>query len=841
MRVNNRSELIVFSKTQLIFVVAGFLLCTLASVFFLQPAINSHYQAHLGNVVANNLQLRVNQRQDQLLAQAKRVATSIRLSELVSNGNVTQRALEEARLRETIPHAVRVRLIGLKEATVEREAIPPFTFTSLDLVNRVETGESVFPEAANANGRWLISVAAPIKSPPDPRVTGTLFIYLEISALGDIFGDELQGQVTIHQTFRNTEPSAIFIHGSGGFNLVLERPLDNPNWHVSYKPNVELMDQPTGHALFYLAPGLLFLLIATIGVLIGARKSISLVEADSALLQRQMDDVSNGTGDTRARYGLHAFLELDASLTKLRQKQTVPVAVTPPDINLDALTCEQDTTSGSNVEKRDIEAKEIPVVEHEGSIVEEVTDSEYFDTDKKESTEDGLATIFRAYDIRGIINQTLTTEVIKKIGQAIGSEAKELGEQTLIVGADGRISSPAVMDTLINGILTTGTNVHSIGAVPTPLVYFATNTLDTQSGIAITGSHNPADYNGFKIVLRGRTLVSEDIQKLYQRVLNEDFRSGEGQLTESDIRDDYIDAIADDVIVAQPLRVVIDCGNGIAGDIAPDLLSALGCEVLPLYCEVDGSFPNHHPDPTIPANLEDLIITIRSNEADLGIALDGDGDRIVAITGDGEIVWPDQLLMLFAKDVVSRNPGSDVVYDVKCTRHLHSVISSFGGRPIICRSGHSYLKEKIQETDAVLGGELSGHVCFNERWYGFDDGLYAAARLLEIVGAQPKSLKDLMSEFPVSVSTPEIQMFVSETEKFDIIRNFNQLADFEGGTLNNIDGTRVDFSDGWGLIRASNTNPCLTLRFEADDAKSLERIKNDFRQKLKMVDESLEF
>ena len=668
-----------------------------------------------------------------------------------------------------------------------------------------------------------------------------MFIYLEISALGDIFGDELQGEVTIHQTFRNTEPSAIFSHGSGGFNLVLERPLDNPNWHMSYKPNVELMDQSTGHALFYLAPGLLFLLIATIGVLVGARKSISLVEADSALLQRQMDDVSNGTGDTRARYGLHAFLELDASLTKLRQKQTVPVAVTPPDINLDALTCEQNTTSGSNVEMRDIEAKEIPVVEHEGSIVEEVTDSEYFDTDKGESTEDGLATIFRAYDIRGIINQTLTTEVIKKIGQAIGSEAKELGEQTLIVGADGRISSPAVMDTLINGILTTGTNVHSIGAVPTPLVYFATNTLDTQSGIAITGSHNPADYNGFKIVLKGRTLVSEDIQKLYQRVLNEDFRSGEGQLTESDIRDDYIDAIADDVIVAQPLRVVIDCGNGIAGDIAPDLLSALGCEVLPLYCEVDGSFPNHHPDPTIPANLEDLIITIRSNEADLGIALDGDGDRIVAITGDGEIVWPDQLLMLFAKDVVSRNPGSDVVYDVKCTRHLNSVISSFGGRPIICRSGHSYLKEKIQETDAVLGGELSGHVCFNERWYGFDDGLYAAARLLEIVGAQPKSLKDLMSEFPVSVSTPEIQMFVSEAEKFDIIRNFNQLADFEGGTLNNIDGTRVDFSDGWGLIRASNTNPCLTLRFEADDAKSLERIKNDFRQKLKMVDESLGF
>jgi len=483
----------------------------------------------------------------------------------------------------------------------------------------------------------------------------------------------------------------------------------------------------------------------------------------------------------------------------------------------------------------------MPRVKHEGALVSKITDSEFFNIDNKEPDEDELASIFRAYDIRGIVNQTLTSEVVRKIGQAIGSEAKKLGQQTLIVGADGRISSPAVMDTLINGILTTGTNVHSIGAVPTPLVYFATNTLETQSGIAVTGSHNPADYNGFKIVLKGRTLVSEDIQKLYERVINEDFHSGKGQLSESDLRKDYIDAIADDVIVAQPLRVVIDCGNGIAGDIAPDLLSALGCEVLPLYCEVDGSFPNHHPDPTIPENLQDLMITIRANEADLGIALDGDGDRIVAVTSEGEVVWPDQLLMFFAKDIVSKNPGSDVVYDVKCTRHLNSVISSFGGRPIICRSGHSYLKEKIQETNAVLGGELSGHICFNERWYGFDDGLYAAARLLEIVGAQSERLQDLLSEFPVSVSTPEIQMFVSEAEKFDIINRFNQIADFKGGTLNNIDGTRVDFADGWGLIRASNTNPYLTLRFEADDAKSLERIKNDFRQKLKMVDESLRF
>ncbi len=839
--MNNLHELFKFSKTQLVCVLLGFVLCTLASVFFLQSSINEDYQQRLADLAADNLQRRLNQKLNDLLAQTNSVATSMRLSQLMSDSDVAARALEEARLQETIPDAVRVRLIRLNEAKVEREAIPPFTFTSLDLVNRVETNEKVFPEAVNVNGRWLISVTAPIILPSDTRIRGTLFIYLEATALGDIFGDELQGEVTIHQTFGNSEPTAILSRGVGESDLILQRSLDNPHWSISYKPNVELMDQPIGSAYLYLLPGLLFLSIAMVGIIIGARKSMSLVEADTALLQLQMDDVSAGTFKPKNSYGLHAFLALDTSLVKIGRRDNMPTAVTTLDVDLSSLTREQETVPVSTMAKGQTETEELRAVEREVALTEESKVNECAEIRSEPSTENGLATIFRAYDIRGIVDQTLTTEVIRKIGQAIGSEAKELGERTLIVGADGRLSSPAILNTLIDGILTTGTDVHSIGAVPTPLVYFATNTLETQSGIAVTGSHNPPDYNGFKIVLQGRTLISEDIQKLYQRIINADFQSGEGQLTESDIRADYINTIADDVVVAQSLRVVVDCGNGIAGDIAPDLLSALGCEVLPLYCEVDGNFPNHHPDPTIPANLEDLIITVKSNDADLGIALDGDGDRLVAVTHNGEIISPDRLLMLFAKDVVSRNPGSDVVYDVKCTRHLNSVISGFGGRPIICRSGHSYLKEKIQETGAVLGGELSGHICFSERWYGFDDGLYSAARLLEIVGAHTENLQDLLSEFPVSISTPEIQMFVSEAEKFDIIDRFNQLADFEGGTLNNIDGVRIDFSDGWGLVRASNTNPYLTLRFEADDAESLERIKNEFRQKLKVIDGSLEF
>lgn len=835
--MNKNNELIMFSKIQLISIGIGFVLCLLASVIFLQSSINSRYQEQLANIAADNLQLRVNQKQEQLLAQANSVATSIRLSQLVSSGDVTARSLEEARVRETIPHAVRVRLIRSKEAKVEREAIPPFTFTSLDLVNRVEAGENVFPEAVNANGRWLISVAAPIKPPSDTQIRGTLFIYLEITALSDTFGEELQGEFSLNQAFGNSDPSQILNSGSSGSDLILERSLDNPHWSITFKPSSELMSLSIGNAAFYLLPGLLFLIVSAIGAIAGARKSITLVETDTALLQLQMGDVSTGAYEPKNTYSVHAFLELDASLARFGKRKEMPTEVTSLDIELNTLTQGEAQTDSPILEEviPDDETLE------DDALVEGEIEEEYLDIEGDELAADALATIFRAYDIRGIVNQTLTPDVIKKIGQAIGSEAQEIGEQTLIVGADGRISSPAVMETLIEGILSTGTNVHCIGAVPTPLVYFATNTMDTQSGVAVTGSHNPADYNGFKVVLEGRTLVAEDIQNLYNRVINEDFHVGEGELSESDIREEYIDTIADDVVVAQPLKVVIDCGNGIAGDIAPDLLSALGCDVLPLYCEVDGNFPNHHPDPTIPANLDDLILTVKSQGADIGIALDGDGDRIVAVTSEGNIVWPDRLLMLFAKDVVSRNPGSDVVYDVKCTRHLNSVISGFGGRPILCRSGHSYVKEKIQETDAVLGGEYSGHICFSERWYGFDDGLYSAARLLEIVGAQTESLQELLNEFPISISTPEIQLFVSEAEKFEIVDQFKQLADFEGGTATTIDGVRIDFADGWGLIRSSNTNPCLTLRFEADDHASLERIKNAFREKLNIIDDTLEF
>lgn len=440
--------------------------------------------------------------------------------------------------------------------------------------------------------------------------------------------------------------------------------------------------------------------------------------------------------------------------------------------------------------------------------------------------------IFRAYDIRGIVGETLTVEVVRKIGQAIGSEALDRGVNSLCVGYDGRHSSPDLADALARGVMAAGCNVIHVGAVPTPVLYFATFELRTGSGVMVTGSHNPANYNGLKIMLGGETLSGEAIQKLYQRIQAGDVASGQGSSSTRDVRSAYLDRIVNDIVVAAPLKVVVDAGNGIAGELAPMLIKALGCEVIPLFCDVDGDFPNHHPDPGKPANLADLIARVESEGADIGLAFDGDGDRLGVVTNSGKIIWPDRLLMLFARDVVSRNPGADVLYDVKCSRRLADVVSEAAGRPIMWKSGHSLMKAKMKETGALLAGEMSGHIFFGERWYGFDDGLYSAARLLEILGVKNRPSDEVFEEFPEDISTPELNVEVTERSKFDIIKRLGDVGDFGDGNISTIDGIRVDYADGWGLCRASNTTPVLVLRFEAETGKALERIKSVFRAQL---------
>ncbi len=410
-----------------------------------------------------------------------------------------------------------------------------------------------------------------------------------------------------------------------------------------------------------------------------------------------------------------------------------------------------------------------------------------------------------------------------------------------VVGCDGRLSSPKLKKSLARGMTEGGIDVTDIGQVPTPLLYYATHALDTGTGVMITGSHNPPEYNGLKMMIAGETLAEQRIQRLRERIEGNKLSDGEGEYDEIEIVDHYLDRVLNDVAVAQPLKVVVDCGNGVAGGVVPRLVSELGCEVVPLYCEVDGNFPNHHPDPADPKNLEDLIRVVKSEKADLGLAFDGDGDRLGVVTDRGTIIWPDKLLMLFARDIVGRNPGADIIFDVKCSRHLNSLVSEYGGRPIMWKTGHSHMKAKLKETGALLAGEFSGHICFGERWYGFDDALYSAARLLEIVGAESKSVSKLFEEFPVTFSTPEIKVNTTEAAKFSVMERLSKEGKFGEGTVTTIDGIRVDYPDGWGLVRPSNTSPVLTLRFEADGQSALDRIQKVFREQLKKIDPKLVF
>ncbi len=438
--------------------------------------------------------------------------------------------------------------------------------------------------------------------------------------------------------------------------------------------------------------------------------------------------------------------------------------------------------------------------------------------------------IFKAYDIRGIIGKTLDASIARQIGQAFGSAVRAKGESVVVIGRDGRLSGPELSGALAEGLQAAGVDVIDLGVVATPQVYFGTQVLDAKSGIMVTGSHNPPDYNGFKMVLAGEAIHGETIQALYQAITNGAFTQGEGRYRQHDIRDAYLQRIVGDVKLARPMKIAVDCGNGVAGAFAGDLYRAMGCEVIELFCEVDGTFPNHHPDPAHPENLQDLIRCLRDSDAEIGLAFDGDGDRLGVVTKDGQIIFPDRQLMLFAEDVLRRHPGQPILYDVKCTRHLAPWIAERGGQSLMWKTGHSLVKAKMRETGAPLGGEMSGHIFFKDRWYGFDDGLYAGARLLELLSRQADS-SAILNALPQSTSTPELQLQLTEGENFTLIEKMQREARFPGSDqIITIDGLRVEYPDGFGLARSSNTTPVIVMRFEAESQAALQRIQSEFKR-----------
>lgn len=438
--------------------------------------------------------------------------------------------------------------------------------------------------------------------------------------------------------------------------------------------------------------------------------------------------------------------------------------------------------------------------------------------------------IFKAYDIRGIVGKTLTPAIVEAIGHAIGSEAKARQQTTICIGRDGRLSGPELAAALARGIQKSGIDVIDLGMVATPMTYFAAYQLHTNCAIMVTGSHNPPDYNGLKMVLNGETLSGDAIQALRQRLINNDLSHGEGGYSQHDIATEYLDRIVGDIKLARPMKIIVDAGNGVPGAFGPALYRRLGCEVEEMFCEVDGNFPNHHPDPSQPKNLVDLIARLKTSDAEIGLAFDGDGDRLGVVTKDGTIIFPDRQLMLFADDVLSRNPGAEIIFDVKSTRNLFEWIRARGGRPLLWKTGHSFIKSKMKETGALLAGEMSGHIFFKERWYGFDDGLYAGARLLEYL-SRHADINAVLHGLPDTINTPELNITLPEGEHYKLMDKLQTTATFpDAQNIIKLDGLRVEYADGFGLARPSNTTPVIVLRFEAGTQAELDHIQADFRR-----------
>ena len=441
--------------------------------------------------------------------------------------------------------------------------------------------------------------------------------------------------------------------------------------------------------------------------------------------------------------------------------------------------------------------------------------------------------IFRANDIRGTAYDDLTPEVVQSLGRALGSEAIDRNIQEFIVGRDARLSSPEIYDWLSSGIISTGCSVIDIGIVTSPMFYHSTYELNTSSGVVITGSHNPGNYNGFKIVFNNHSTSSEEILDLKQRILEEDFKRGKGTTKKEDIKEAYIKSILESITLNKNLNISIDCGNGAAGVVAKDVYERLGCNVIELYGELDGSFPNHHPDPSKLENMEDLIKSVKENKCSVGLAFDGDADRLGVISPTGEMIFPDRQMIMFSRQVIQSSPNAKIVFDVKCSKLLSDEIVKLKGKPLICKTGHTFIKQKIRETDALLGGEMSGHIFFNDRWPGFDDGIYAGARMLEIIANSEQN--DPFATVPDMLSTPEINIPAADEEKFQIVKTFIENSNFSDANIVSIDGIRVEFEKGWGLLRPSNTSPCLVLRFEAETNDDLDKIKEIFYLGLKSI------
>lgn len=762
------------------------------------------------------------------------------------------RQQSQQQLMELFPAATTIHIYKRGKARKDASSVPPISFAQLDMVAKAEKKNNATPEIHQHDKQSYLTIVKAVKE--GDKTLGSLLVSFDLKSVRThmpVLAPE-QGYVEIIQTFSNT-PQVIYSSGnqqhksSAGY----EASGDIPHWSARFYPaassNVIASSSTMVWILVAISVVLVLVFSATSYVLLNRSLQHNAM-AMAAYFQAQMQ---HGKSDKAFTLGIFAslaqtlgrlFEDYETKQARLLEKAKAsggtekPADEPMPDYdpsyrNDDVLDMDMDLngddgdllSAAAEIDDNPLQLEDVQMAEPEMASM-----------DIKVSPG-----IFRAYDIRGIVGENIDKDVAYALGAAIASEAKESGQEAVLVGRDGRHSSQELAEALADGIQSTGCDAIDVGMVPTPVLYYATKTQRTQSGVMVTGSHNPPEYNGFKIVINDETLAQERIQGLRKRLDAGKLIKGQGRYEAIDVVPEYLERICSDVVLAKPMRIVVDTGNGVAGPVTIQLLEALGCMVTPLFTDVDGDFPNHHPDPSDPANLQDLIRTVQVEGAELGLALDGDGDRLGIVTQSGKIIWPDRMLMLYARDLLARNPGADILYDVKCSRDVAELVSNLGGRAIMCATGHSLMKAKMKETGAVVGGELSGHIFFNDRWYGFDDALYGAARLLEILSMEPFEAEQVFEEFPEKVSTPELHIKVSDANKFKIMEKLESQGNFEGGNLVKVDGVRVDFPNSWGLVRASNTTPVLVARFEGDTEEALESVKTVFRDQLLAVEPSL--
>jgi phosphomannomutase/phosphoglucomutase len=732
---------------------------------------------------------------------------------------------EQQRLTELVPGALLVRLLPVGLNQPDKSQSPHMGYASLQLLRQAESSDKPLTAELHQYGteHQHIAIASGIRTASD-QAKGVIHVAFPSQVLQKLLDsvDISGGRIEWQQTISNKSP--LVLAAKGTLSASAGQPdglitIPGSIWRIAYWGGGGTTFNPLQIAI-QMIPGLLLFLFA-------------------ALLLLRL-----GQGMTKAvKKDQHSILSLVEALVVGRPPKPQLALLSDLQPTMDVMTHQIREFRSTQVEKSKAK-RVISTIEPSGmgiSVEESLPESEDKGGPKAlVQSVDISPTIFRAYDIRGVVGETLTEDVVALLGQGFGSEIYEQGHNAVVVGRDARTSSDSLQSSLIEGLQASGRDVIDLGLVPTPLLHYAVHELDAECGVMVTGSHNPPQYNGLKLIIGRESPLSERIQDLRRRIDADQLLQGEGSFDSKEIIDDYIERVLSDVRLGQPLKVVVDCGNGAASVVAPELYRQLGCEVVELYCDIDGDFPNHHPDPCDPRNMADLQKAVAEHQAALGLAFDGDGDRIGVVDSSGKIIWPDRLLMYLAIDVLTREPGGDIIYDVKSSRNLANIVLSNGGRPLMWKSGHSMLKAKMKETHALLAGEFSGHIIFSERWYGFDDGIYTGARLLEILSLDYRSSAEVFAELPESLSTPEYILPLEEGQADSLMEVIDQLPDIPNARMVKIDGLRAEFEQGWGLVRASNTSPALLFRFEAESEEGLAMVQSVFRDMLGKVDPQLQ-